>query len=303
MKIHLRNRILWIRLLLIFSLFAISIILSGIFIYKNKKNDLKNEISVELEGVAKKNVADIVSWIKERNSDADFVFHNELVKPYLFKFINHPKDLRLKKKITKWLKPIKDYHEYSDIVLLNNKGKIIYSYTNQYAPYDYQNAIKVLDDDTVSFSHLKLNPVTNKIYMDFRVPLVIHKNNKSINFGVLIFRIDPYSSFFKVVKSLPVPYLSAESYIVRRQGSNALVLSELKFKPNAPFAYKLPITKKENPAVKALLGASGIFEGNDYRNIPVLSDLSRVPGTPWFIITKVDQSEIYAPIQKASLIS
>jgi PAS domain S-box-containing protein len=37
-----------------------------------------------------------------------------------------------------------------------------------------------------------------------------------------------------------------------------------------------------------------MFEGQDYRGVEVLGDLRPVPGSPWFLVSKVDKSEILA---------
>jgi hypothetical protein len=47
-----------------------------------------------------------------------------------------------------------------------------------------------------------------------------------------------------------------------------------------------------------LRGETGAVEGVDYRGVPVVAVGRRVPGTPWAIIGKVDQQEIYAPLQR-----
>ena len=47
----------------------------------------------------------------------------------------------------------------------------------------------------------------------------------------------------------------------------------------------------------AVTGQEGTVEGKDYRNVPVLAAVRCVPGTPWFIVAKVDQEEIYAPLR------
>jgi len=39
---------------------------------------------------------------------------------------------------------------------------------------------------------------------------------------------------------------------------------------------------------------TGQFQGHDYRNFDVLADLRPVPGSPWFLVTKVDTDEILA---------
>ena len=39
----------------------------------------------------------------------------------------------------------------------------------------------------------------------------------------------------------------------------------------------------------------------DYRNVPVLAAVQDVPGTPWFLLAKVDQEEIYGPLRERAL--
>jgi PAS domain S-box-containing protein len=46
--------------------------------------------------------------------------------------------------------------------------------------------------------------------------------------------------------------------------------------------------------VQAILGKEGIFRGTDYRGVDVLADLHHIPESPWFMVAKVDASEILA---------
>lgn len=43
---------------------------------------------------------------------------------------------------------------------------------------------------------------------------------------------------------------------------------------------------------EAVLGKQGICEGSDYRGVAVLADLHPIPGSPWFIVAKVDAEEM-----------
>ena len=47
-----------------------------------------------------------------------------------------------------------------------------------------------------------------------------------------------------------------------------------------------------------MTGREGAFEGLDYRGVPVLAALRSIPGTPWALVSKVDQSEVYGPIRR-----
>jgi PAS domain S-box-containing protein len=59
-----------------------------------------------------------------------------------------------------------------------------------------------------------------------------------------------------------------------------------------------------NPALTDLLdrGQKGIVEATDYRGVPVLAAVQPLAGTPWFLASKIDQEEIYAPLRERSLL-
>jgi PAS domain S-box-containing protein/putative nucleotidyltransferase with HDIG domain len=60
---------------------------------------------------------------------------------------------------------------------------------------------------------------------------------------------------------------------------------------------KIPINRPDLPAAKAVSGYIGPFEGKDYRGVPVVAYVDKIPDTPWFMVVKVDKSEIYTPIR------
>jgi len=46
------------------------------------------------------------------------------------------------------------------------------------------------------------------------------------------------------------------------------------------------------------LGQTGIMQGLDYRDVPVLAAAQAVPDSPWFLVAKMDISEVYAPMRE-----
>ena len=73
-------------------------------------------------------------------------------------------------------------------------------------------------------------------------------------------------------------------------------MNELKFQKNTALQLRYPLTRNDIPAAQAVLGLSGVFEGKDYRGVDVLSDLRPIPGIPWFMISKIDQAEVYSEL-------
>ena len=77
-----------------------------------------------------------------------------------------------------------------------------------------------------------------------------------------------------------------------------LFLNDLRYRPDAAFALRLPLASPKLPAAKALAGETKVLEGVDYRGVPVVAAGRLIPGTPWAMVAKVDREEVYAPLRQ-----
>ena len=73
-----------------------------------------------------------------------------------------------------------------------------------------------------------------------------------------------------------------------------LFLNDLRHRANTALSLREPLTLNDLPAAQAVSGKKGLFEGKDYRGVEVLADLRPIPDSPWFMVAKVDTSEILA---------
>ncbi|MFH0962826.1 MAG: PAS domain S-box protein, partial [Planctomycetota bacterium] len=87
---------------------------------------------------------------------------------------------------------------------------------------------------------------------------------------------------------------SAEALLVRRDGDSVLFLSERRFQPSPASPRRISLSRRDVPAVMAVLGTEGVVRAVDYRGVKVLAMLRAVPGTPWFLVVKVDEAEALA---------
>jgi len=113
---------------------------------------------------------------------------------------------------------------------------------------------------------------------------------------MLVFRIDPSNYLYPLIKSWPTPSKTSETAIIREEKGTAVYLNELRHNKNNTLSLVVPGTDFNKAATKAIKGYTGIFEGRDYRGIEVLADIRRVPGSNWYMITKVDKSEIFSEL-------
>ncbi|MFI5312311.1 MAG: nitrogen regulation protein NR(II) [Gemmatimonadales bacterium] len=60
----------------------------------------------------------------------------------------------------------------------------------------------------------------------------------------------------------------------------------------------VPLSRVDVAAVRAALGGVGRFDGVDHLGTRVMADLRQVAGTPWFLVTKVDEAEVHEEVRR-----
>jgi PAS domain S-box-containing protein len=284
----------------IFLFLILTIIGLGYYYFMTQREDLKQKKHEELSAIAELKVGQITQWREERFSDAKDIYENLIVARQVEAFIKAPGERRRREELFAWLKSLKDHYFYSDVCLLDSNGSIRLSDLAQPTSldvYTQEQVRKVLEKREIFFSDLYLSEITSKSTIDLLVPL--QRPDKKINkvIGVILLRIDPSKLLFPVVQSWPMPSRTSETLLLERQGDSVMYLTELRHFKNMALTFRLPISNEKLPASMAVRGIEGTVEGTDYRGIPVLACIKKIPNSPWFMIAKVDQEEIYAPLR------
>jgi PAS domain S-box-containing protein len=155
----------------------------------------------------------------------------------------------------------------------------------------------VLHSGRVEFLDFHRDVPGGPIYLAVLVP-ILGDQAGGRPLGVLALRIDAATSLYPSIQRWPVPSRSSETLIVRRDGNYALYLNALRFRSDAALELRLPLTSTAVPAVQAVLGKEGVLAGTDYRGVPTVAAVRTVPGSPWFVVAKTDESEALAPLRQ-----
>ena len=139
---------------------------------------------------------------------------------------------------------------------------------------------------------------TRPVHLGLNIPLRL---GSAAPFGALLFDIDPESFLYPLIRGWPTRSRTAETFLVRRDGQDILHLSDVRGHPGMALNMRVPLTHSDVPAVRAVLGARGNFEGPDSSGVPVFAAARPVPGTPWFLVAKIDAEEVRAPIARRSI--
>jgi diguanylate cyclase (GGDEF)-like protein/PAS domain S-box-containing protein len=137
-----------------------------------------------------------------------------------------------------------------------------------------------------------------RIYLALIVP-IFDKLNGNQPLGAIVLRIDPTLYLYPFIQSWPTPSNSAETLLVRLDENQILYLNDLRFQSNAALQLSQPLLgNTEITGIGIIMGQRGIQEGLDYRGVPVIAAIADVPGSPWYLVTKMDTADVYATLHE-----
>ncbi|MGD8782443.1 MAG: PAS domain S-box protein [Ignavibacteria bacterium] len=274
---------------------TIIIIIAGYEYYKYEENIILSEKYNELKGIAALKTSNLSDWYQDEVQDAEFISDNPELSDLITNWISN-RSSSIGADILNRFIAISHEHGYENILLAGKDGELLYSLNSKVTSIDsvVSNRVKdVLSKEKVLATGLFKSKMDKKVGICFIAPIKDKQNNIT---AVVIFEIDPYDFLYPFIQRWPTVSKSAETIIVRKQGNKVLFLNELRHIKNTALKLSFNLSQKNIPAVMAVLGSENIFEGIDYRGVEVLSDIRPVPGTPWFMITKIDEDEIFSEL-------
>lgn len=285
-------------LIFIFLILAAGIIFAGYLYYINFERNHLVAIKNELISITKLKTGEIVQWRKERIGDGSVFSHNLNFSIRLKNLIEKPYDDDAKIKLMTWLIKVHSAYQYDRLFIYDITGKELISFPvkkEAISPYIKRDISKIFKDGKVEFLDFHRDSPGQPIHLSVIVPIYDEvKNNEPL--GVLLLRINPENYLYPLIKNWPVPSETAETLLVRREGNEVVFLNDLRFRKDAALSLRVPITHQNLPAARAAIGKQGVFSGQDYRGISVLSIMQHIPNSPWYFITKIDTDEVYGPI-------
>ena len=140
----------------------------------------------------------------------------------------------------------------------------------------------------------------NTPHLHIIAPLFAGEAGSGDPLGAVVFVINASPYLYPLIQSWPAPSDTAETLLVRRQGDQVLYLNDLRHRTGAALQLTVPVTQTGLPAVQAVLGATGVFYGVDYRGAAVISYVTPVPDSPWYVVAKIDEDEAFAALRARS---
>ncbi len=290
-------------LVLVFVVIAVSIASLGFLSFKNFQREYRSQVEAQLTSISLMKVADIQKWRSERHNDAQAFYQNNSFSELADNFLQSRSNSKDKVLIQAWLKAYVAHDEYDKVFFIDSAQTIIITAddtTIEVAQHLVKEIPQILENGKIEFIDFHRDSENSKVYLAMIIP-IYSTNNSPL--GVVVMRIDPEVYLYPLILRWPVPSESAETALVRMENNKVQYLTSLRFEPDSLLNKYIDLSETNRPSVKAVTGSVGIVEGVNYRGKQVIADVRSVPDTPWFLVSRIDQEEVAAPLLERERLS
>jgi PAS domain S-box-containing protein len=278
-------------------LISVIIVLASIEYYKYERNQIRFEQYENLKTIANLKDDLINKWRKQIIDEAQ----NVAVSPFLAEEIGLWKrernDRRLEKNISDGLQAARAINDFQNIFLISPSCELLIAAGREdlkLNSFTRDELVHSALTKKIYFSDLMRDSLTGSIFLELIQPVI---NSDGETEGLLLIRVNPYKYLYPLIQLWPDKSRSAETLLIRKEGSGILFLNELRHRTNTALSFYSQDMRNDMPAVRAVAGDTGIFEGIDYRGVKVLADIRPIRGTNWFMVSKVDSEEIFSELK------
>ena len=292
-----RNRVGKWSLIGLFGAAALALAAGGYWLYRGQTQAIRNAKQSELKAIAELKVNQIVAWRSERLANARVHSRRAFLRSAVGRWLKASGDATLTTEAEQNLKLLSTSYGYEDLIVAGRDGRILFSLNPRLTVLDAnakQLVAQAISVQDAVFGDFFLCPISNEVYLDVAAP-ILDPDKRPV--AVLILRADAEQFLYPFVQSWPTPSRSAETMLVRRDGDDVLFLNKLRHELDPAMTLRIPLSRSDLPSVQAVLGKTGAFEGRDNRGVKVLAEIRPVPGSPWFMVAKVDADEIFADVR------
>ncbi|MBI4642522.1 MAG: PAS domain S-box protein, partial [Deltaproteobacteria bacterium] len=278
----------------VFAMVSLGVMAGGLVYYRYEQDHIRQKEYLELTAIADLKVRQILYWRQERLDDARRMARDPFLGKAIAAWLRDSGNPGLRAHLLERLKLEQEGEAYGDVLLVAPNSRILLSVRPDPAPLSPAGnqalEMAIAGRQAVLGDFFRCSK-DNQVHLDVAAPVL---DSQGQPLAVVVLQVNAEKVLYPLIQFWPTPSLTAETLLVEVEGKDILFLNDLRHQEKTALSLREPLTKTELPSVQAALGKQGIFEGRDYRGQEVLADLRPVPQTPWFMVTKVDKTEILA---------
>ncbi|MBI5118138.1 PAS domain S-box protein [Candidatus Poribacteria bacterium] len=289
-------------LIVVFSFLMLVLLAGGVWFYQGQEERLRQEAEANLDAIARLKVDEIVAWRAERFGDGAVCMDSPFFVAAVMQWMARP-EADVSEQLLARFRSMQKNYGYSDVLLVDAGGKVRLSLSGRSGPLHedaVQAMVEAFRERRPVFTDLHVGPGDLPSHLDVVAPLFTQNSVAPKPVGAIILQSEARRFLYPLVQTWPTPSRTAETLLVRRDGETVLFLNELRHRRDTALKLRIPLSEKDVPAVRAVLGKEGVMQGKDYRGVDVLSVLKAVPDSRWFIVAKMDTGEAFSVLRRES---
>ena len=224
----------------LFGLGVLALAVGGYRLYRHETESVRSERRNDLKAIAELKVGQIAAWRKERLGDAR-MNSTGIIRTSVVQWLKIPDAAVSKAAITESMESLRKSYGYENIIFTSPDGRVLLSLDSRLRVLDATAKRLVAQTIIVRgevFGDLFRCPTCKQVHLDVAAP-ILDPDGRPV--AVLILRSNPEQFLYPFVQSWPTPSPSAETLLVRRDGDNALLLNQLRHRPNPALSLRIPL--------------------------------------------------------------
>ncbi len=298
-----KKEIYFVRSMFIFGILALAIGVGGVLYLRYQISDKKEKAKEQLELIADMKTKQLSTWYIDNVNLHTLLFRSEqFTQQFNHHYANNSLDV-LHKRYEAIYRDLEHKYNYDNFKLFDSEGKLLYSYKEGQvnSKHDEEFLKKVVKYSKVTLDDFHVEDNSNAIHLDFWIPIP-SKDDETKPIAYWLFHYNPTFFLYPYIQEWPTNSKTAETLLVKEKDSKVIFLNDLRHVDNSDLHLSFLIDEKKLlPAVIGLRQGEGVVIGPDYREVLVLAALRAVKGTDWFMVSKIDLSEVYEPIKEEAI--
>lgn len=259
-------------------------------VYHERMQLTRHKVERELIAISQLQSASVADWREHRLTDAQALSDDALFAQAATAWLQAPTAPR-QAQVQQRLRILLERARYVAVYLVDPEGDIRLTPHGEASGRVPPPELAALQRALAQSEPMALDPRRDPFFAFPFFGMMVPVYDGAQPVGAVWLVCDVRSTLLPILESWPLPSETAESSLVMRQHDEVLFLSPVRRVADSALNFRRPMALAEDPAVQAVLGTRGAYEGTDYRNQAVLAVASAVPDSDWLVVSKVDAAE------------
>lgn len=263
-----------------------AILIAAVWWYYTRQRDaLKSSTAAELAAIADVKAKQIANWRSERIGDGGVLSSALVLGRARSVLLNGAAAAADQVALQGILERFIAGFHYAGAAVVDRNGESRLQVNSVRNDRQQYLAVEAIAKSDVFLSDLYLDRASRQPWMLLVIPVP--------DAGAIILHIDPSAFLYPYLRSWPVASRTGETLLVRREASRLVYLSggmgaeATSLWQRGPWSLGSPDTDLAN----------AVFRWTDYRNMPVMGVIQKIPESNWQLVAKLDEAEANAPVE------